>query len=256
MFSLRRSDRSHTIDVMTAVLFVLVTTFLASAVEAIEMVTIVLGVGATRGWRATIVGAVAGFGVLAVIVVVAGLALSRVPIGPLRLVVGALLLVFGLQWFRKGVIRVAAHGLAGFRLAPADEPLEWTGPGLDWTAFVLAFKAVVLEGLEVAFIVVSFGANTNQLGVAVIGGVAAVVVIGAIGLILQRVVTRIPRSLLQLVVGILLTTFGTFWSLEGLGVEWPAGDGAILGLLALYLVTAGTYISIERRRVLGFSPGA
>src|SRR6266852_2832559 len=209
---------------MTAVLFVLVTTFLASAVEAIEMVTIVLGVGATRGWRATIVGAVAGFGVLAVIVVVAGLALSRVPIGPLRLVVGALLLVFGLQWFRKGVIRVAAHGLAGFRLAPADEPLEWTGPGLDWTAFVLAF--------------------------------AAVVVIGAIGLILQRVVTRIPRSLLQLVVGILLTTFGTFWSLEGLGVEWPAGDGAILGLLALYLVTAGSYISIERRRVLGFSPGA
>src|SRR6266851_1637109 len=236
MFSLRRSDRSHTIDVMTAVLFVLVTTFLASAVEAIEMVTIVLGVGATRGWRATIVGAVAGFGVLAVI--------------------GALLLVFGLQWFRKGVIRVAAHGLAGFRLAPADEPLEWTGPGLDWTAFVLAFKAVVLEGLEVAFIVVSFGASTNQLGVAVIGGVAAVVVIGAIGLILQRVVTRIPRSLLQLVVGILLTTFGTFWSLEGLGVEWPAGDGAILGLLALYLVTAGTYITIERRRVLGFSPGA
>jgi len=241
---------------MTAVLFVLVTTFLASAVEAIEMVTIVLGVGATRGWRATIVGALAGFGVLAVIVVVAGLALSRVPIGPLRLIVGALLLVFGLQWFRKGVMRVAAHGLAGFRLAPTDEPLEWTGPGLDWTAFVLAFKAVVLEGLEVAFIVVSFGANTNQLGVAVIGGVAAVVVIGAIGLILQRVVTRIPRSLLQLVVGILLTTFGTFWSLEGLGIEWPAGDGAILGLLALYLVTAGTYITIERRRVLGFSPGA
>jgi len=241
---------------MTAVLFVLVTTFLASAVEAIEMVTIVLGVGATRGWRATIVGAAAGFGVLAVVVVVAGLALSRVPIGPLRLVVGALLLVFGLQWFRKGVMRVAAHGLAGIGLTTEDEPAEWTGPGCDWTAFVLSFKAVVLEGLEVAFIVVSFGANTNQLGVAVIGGVAAVVVIGGIGLVLQRVVTRIPRSLLQLVVGILLTTFGTFWSLEGLGVEWPAGDGAILGLLALYLVTAGTYISIERRRVLGFSPGA
>src|SRR5712691_6089954 len=174
MFSLRRSDRSHTIDVMTAVLFVLVTTFLASAVEAIEMVTIVLGVGATRGWRATIVGAVAGFGVLAVIVVVAGLALSRVPIGPLRLVVGALLLVFGLQWFRKGVIRVAAHGLAGIRLAPIDEPPEWSGQGFDWTAFVLAFKGVVLEGLEVAFIVVSFGANADQLPIAVVGGVGAV----------------------------------------------------------------------------------
>src|SRR5713226_2321821 len=255
MFSLRRSDRSHTIDAMTAVLFVLVTTFLASAVEAIEMVTIVLGVGVTRGWRATIVGAAAGFGVLAVIVVVAGLALSRVPIGPLRLVVGALLLVFGLQWFRKGVIRVAAHGLAGFRLAPADEPLEWTGEGFDWLAFVLSFKGVVLEGLEVAFIVVSFGANANQLGTAVIGGVGAVIIIGAIGLVLHGPVSRIPRSLLQLVVGILLTTFGTFWSLEGLGVEWPGSDGAILGLLALYLLSAATYITIERRRVLGFNPG-
>jgi uncharacterized membrane protein len=220
------------------------------------MVTIVLGVGATRGWRATLVGAAAGFGVLAVVIVVAGLALSRVPIGPLRLIVGALLLIFGLQWFRKGVMRVAAHGLAGIRLHPEDEPKEWTGAGFDWTAFVLAFKAVTLEGLEVAFIVVSFGANANQLGTAVVGGVAAVVVIGAVGIVLQRLVTRIPRSLLQLVVGILLTTFGSFWAVEGLGVEWPASDGAILGLLALYLVTAATYITIERRRALGFRPVA
>ena len=240
---------------MTGAAVVLVTTFLASAVEAIEMVTIVLGVGATRGWRSTLIGVTAGFAVLAVVVAALGLALSAVPIGPLRLIVGALLLVFGLQWFRKGVMRVAARGLAGIGMHPEDEPPEWSGTGFDPTAFVLAFKGVVLEGLEVAFIVVSFGANANQLGVAVIGGVGAVVVIGAIGIVLQRVVTRIPRSLLQLVVGILLTTFGTFWALEGLGVEWPAGDGAILGLLAIYLLTAGTYITIERRRALGFSPG-
>ena len=240
---------------MTGVLFVLITTFLASAVEAIEMVTIVLGVGATRGWRATLVGAVAGFAVLAVVVVVAGIALSQVPIGPLRLIVGALLLVFGLQWFRKGVMRVAARGLAGVGMHPEDEPPEWDGVGFDWTAFVLAFKAVVLEGLEVAFIVVSFGANAGQMGVAVVGGVSAVVIIGGIGVVLQRLVTRIPRSLLQLVVGILLTTFGTFWSLEGLGIEWPGGDASILGLLVLYVATAGTYITIERRRALGFSPG-
>jgi uncharacterized membrane protein len=240
---------------MTGVLFVLITTFLASSVEAIEMVTIVLGVGATRGWRATLVGTVAGFAVLAVIVVVAGIALSQVPIGPLRLIVGALLLVFGLQWFRKGVMRVAARGLAGIGMHPEDEPPEWDGVGFDWTAFVLAFKAVVLEGLEVAFIVVSFGANAGQMGVAVVGGVSAVVIIGGAGLLLQRLVTRIPRSLLQLVVGILLTTFGTFWSLEGLGVEWPGSDAAILGLLVLYVATAGTYITIERRRALGFSPG-
>jgi uncharacterized membrane protein len=240
---------------VTGPAIVLITTFLASAVEAIEMVTIVLGVGATRGWRSTLIGVAAGFAVLAVVVAALGLALSRVPIGPLRLIVGALLLVFGLQWFRKGVMRVAAHGLAGIRLHPEDEPPEWSGEGFDWLAFVLSFKGVVLEGLEVAFIVVSFGANANQLGSAVIGGVGAVVVIGAIGLVLHGPVSRIPRSLLQLVVGILLTTFGTFWSLEGLGVEWPGSDAAILGLLALYLLTAATYITVERRRVLGFNPG-
>lgn len=240
----------------TGPVVVLITAFLASAVEATEMVTIVLGVGATRGWRATLAGVGAGFAVLAVVVAVLGVALSAIPIAPLRLVVGALLLVFGLQWFRKGVMRVAAHGLAGFKLRPEDEPPEWTGVGFDWVAFVLAFKGVVLEGLEVAFIVVSFGANSNQFGAAVVGGVGAMVAIGVTGLLLQRIVRRIPRSLLQLVVGILLTTFGSFWALEGLGVEWPGGDGAILGLLAVYLLTAVTYITIERRRVLGFVPAA
>src|ERR1700736_282282 len=241
---------------MTGSAVVLITTFLASAVEAIEMVTIVLGVGATRGWRSTLIGVGAGFAVLAVVVAALGLALSAIPIGPLRLIVGALLLVFGLQWFRKGVRRVAAHGLAGIGMHPEDEPPEGGGGGFDGTAFVLSFKGVVLEGLEVAFIVVSFGANANQLPVAVVGGVGAVVIIGAVGVILQRLVTRIPRSFLQLVVGILLTTFGTFWALEGLGIDWPAQDGAIIGLLALYLLTAATYITIERRRVLGFNPGA
>ncbi|MEO8743916.1 MAG: hypothetical protein ABI334_05025 [Candidatus Dormiibacterota bacterium] len=237
---------------MTDPTVVFVTTFLASAVEAIEMVTIVLGVGATRGWRSTLVGVVAGFAVLAIVIAAFGLALKAVPIGPLRLIVGALLLVFGLQWFRKGVMRVAAHGLAGIRLNPEDEPPEWSGEGFDWTAFVLAFKGVTLEGLEVAFIVVSFGANANHLGIAVVGGTSAVVIIGVIGLMVQRLVVMIPRSLLQLVVGILLTTFGSFWALEGLGVKWPFGDGAILGLLALYLLTAVTYIGLERRRALGF----
>jgi uncharacterized membrane protein len=241
---------------MTGPAVVLITTFLASMVEAIEMVTIVLGVGATRGWRSTLIGVAAGAAVLAAVVVFLGLALSRVPIGPLRLVVGALLLVFGLQWFRKGVMRVAAHGLAGIGAHPEDEPPEWDGVGFDWTAFVLAFKGVVLEGLEVAFIVVTFGAIGNQLGVAVIGGVAAVALTAAVGVVLQRLVTRIPRSFLQLVVGILLTTFGTFWAVEGLGVDWPASDGAILGLPALYVVTGATYIAFERRRALGFKPAA
>jgi uncharacterized membrane protein len=241
---------------MTGLVPVLITTFLASAVEAIEMVTIVVGVGATRGWRSTLVGAASGFGVLAVVVVVLGAALSQVPIGPLRLVVGALLLVFGLQWFRKGVMRVAARGLAGIGGADPEDSAEWSGPGIDWTAFVLAFKGVVLEGLEVAFIVVTFGFGANQLGAAVIAGVGAVIIVGAIGFSFHQRVRRIPRSFLQLIVGILLTTFGSFWSLEGLGVQWPGSDGAILGLLTLYGLTAVTYIALERRQALGLRPAA
>jgi len=241
---------------MTGVWAVLITTFLASAVEAIEMVTIVVGVGATRGWRSTLVGAASGFGVLAVVVVVLGAALSRVPIGPLRLIVGALLLTFGLQWFRKGVMRVAARGLAGIGGQDPHEAAEWTGPGMDWTAWFLAFKGVVLEGLEIAFIVVTFGAGANQLGVAVIGGVGALIIVGGIGFALHQTVRQIPRSLLQLIVGILLTTFGTFWAIEGLGIDWPAGDAAIPVLLALYIVTALTYITLERNRALGLRPAA
>jgi Ca2+/H+ antiporter, TMEM165/GDT1 family len=242
--------------VSTGVVPVLITTFLASAVEAIEMVTIVVGVGATRGWRSTIIGAASGFGVLAVVVAVLGLALQGIPIGPLRLVIGALLLVFGLQWFRKGIVRVAARGFAGIGGTDPEESEVWTRPGMDWTAWFLAFKGVVLEGLEVAFIVVAFGAGANHLGTAVIGGVAALILVGAIGLALHQTVRRIPRSVLQLIVGTLLTTFGTFWSLEGLGVDWPGSDLAILGLLVLYALTAGVYITLERNRALGLRVAA
>ncbi len=237
-----------------SVVFVFLTTFGASAVEAIEMVTIVLGVGAVRGWRSTLVGTGAGLLVLAVSVVVLGVALSAIPIFGLRLVVGTLLLVFGLQWYRKGIRRVAARGLAGIG-EEHFEGAEHQGPGLDWTAFTLAFKGVVLEGLEIAIIVVSFGASARRLGTSILGGVAALVVIALAGVALKGVVTRIPRSLLQLVVGTLLTTFGSFWALEGLGVEWPAGDASLLALLALYAAAAALFVGIERRRLFGFAPG-
>jgi len=158
----------------------------------------------------------------------------------------------------KGIMRVAARGLSGIGGTDphGDEAEQWKGPGMDWTAWFLAFKGVVLEGLEVAIIVVSFGAGANQLGGAVIGGVGAIIVVGGIGLALHRSVRRIPRSLLQLIVGVLLTTFGTFWALEGLGVEWPGADAAILGLLVLYGATALFYITLERNRALGLRPAA
>jgi uncharacterized membrane protein len=231
---------------MTSFAVVLLTTFLASSVEAIEMVTIVVGVGVTRGWRSTLLGAATGLALLVVIVAALGAALTAIPIGPLRVLVGALLLLFGLQWFRKGITRVAAHGLAGYR---GHEPQEERGPstGTDWVAFVLAFNGVLLEGLEVALIVVSFGASAGQLGTAIFAGTAAIVVIGAIGIAINPLVARIPRSLLQLIVGTMLTSFGTFWALEGLGVSWPQSDVDIAALIAFYGLAALAFIGIERR---------
>jgi uncharacterized membrane protein len=235
--------------------YVLITTFLASAVEAIEMVTIVVGVGASRGWRSSLLGAGAGFGVLVVVSAVLGAAIVHIPIGGLRLVVGGLLLIFGLQWLTKGVRRVAARGFAGYRQAEIIHGLR-ERRGMDWTAFVLSFKGVLLDGLEVVFIVITFGAAANQFGYALIGGVAAVLIVGAVGFAVHPAVSRIPRSVLQLVVGLMLTTFGTFWSLEGLGVDWPAGDASILFLLAFYAVTALTFVTLERRRLFGLVPNA
>ena len=231
---------------MTGAGVVLLTTFLASSVEAIEMVIIVLGVGAARGWRSTLVGAAAGLVVLAAVVAVLGVALAAVPIGALRTLVGALLLLFGLQWYRKGIARVAARGLAGMSV-PEEPESDVPATGMDWTAFVLSFKGVLLEGLEIALIVVSFGLAAGQLGLSVAGAAAAVVIIGAIGFALKTPVTRIPRSLLQLIVGTLLTSFGTFWALEGLGVTWPQSDVDILALLVLYGLAATTFIGLERR---------
>ena len=231
---------------MTGAGVVLITTFLASVVEAIEMVIIVLGVGAARGWRSTLLGAAAGFALLTVIVAVAGVAIMAIPIGALRTVIGTLLLLFGLQWYRKGIARVAARGLAGSVEQHVEE--GHIVSGTDWTAFFLSFKGVLLEGLEIALIVVSFGATAGQLGTAIVGAVAAVVIIGVIGFALKTPVVRIPRSALQLIVGTLLTSFGTFWSLEGLGTTWPQSDLDIVALIVLYAAAAGGFIALERRQ--------
>src|SRR5437870_3446042 len=146
---------------------VFVTTFLAAAVEVIEMVIIVVGVGTVRGWRSTWLGAAAGLAVLAVLILALGTALTLVPIGALRLAVGSLLLVFGLQWFRKGITRVSASGFRGMgaRTATAEDIPE---SGVDWTAFALSFKGVLLEGLEITLIVVSFGATAQAFPTAIL----------------------------------------------------------------------------------------
>src|SRR5262245_703335 len=172
------------------------TTFLASAVEAIEMVAIVLGVGMIRGWRASLIGAGVGLVVLVVLSLGLGTALTEIPIDALRLIIGALLLAFGLGWLRKGVQRVAAKGFAGDEEMVEDDGGREQRFGLDWTGFVLSFKGVLLEGLEIAFIVVTFGTTANQLWVGAIGGAAAVVLVAALGLVFQGSLRKIPRSVL------------------------------------------------------------
>jgi uncharacterized membrane protein len=226
---------------------VLVSTFLAAAIEVIEMVAIVVAVGVARSWRAALAGAAGGLLVLTVLVAVLGTALRDVPLRPIRLVVGALLLVFGLQWFRKGVFRVARDGWAVGQGDEDVDPAE-VGPNqFDWTGFVLSFKGVSLEGLEVAVIVVAFGAAAHAIGSAVIGATAAVLVLGVVGATTYRLVARIPRRALQLFVGAMLTTFGTFWSGQGLLVRWPGDELSLVWLGAGY-VAVGLLLIHQARR--------
>jgi uncharacterized membrane protein len=226
---------------------VAVTTFLAAAIEVIEMVAIVVAVGSTRSWRAALIGAGGGLVVLAVLVAALGTALRQVPLQPIRIVVGALLLVFGLQWLRKGVLRIAAQGWA---IGQGEEHVDDTDvpPGrFDWTGFVLSFKGVSLEGLEVAVIVVAVGGAAGAIGSAIVGAAAAVVALAIVGAATYRFIARIPRRALQLFVGAMLSAFGTFWSGEGLGVTWPTSDLALAWLAVGYAAVAVLLLQLVRR---------
>src|SRR4051794_16965839 len=225
---------------------VTVTTFLAAGIEVIEMVAIVVAVGGTRSWRAALAGAGAGLLVLAALITALGTALRDVPLQPIRLVVGALLLVFGLQWLRKGVLRVAAQGWAVGQGEEHVDDLDVPPGRFDWTGFVLAFKGVSLEGLEVAVIVVAVGGAAGALGSAVIGAAAAVVVLAAVGVASYRLIARIPRRALQLFVGAFLSAFGTFWAAEGIGVSWPGSELSLIWLVALYAVSGVGLVHLVR----------
>lgn len=230
-------------------------TFLASAVEMVEALTIVLAVGVTRGWRSTLVGVAAATVSLAVIVALLGPALARIPIDALRLVVGTLLLLFGLQWLRKAILRASGYtplhdeGVAFLReLSAAQAAGAAVRVGLDWYAFTLSFKGVLLEGLEVAFIVVTFGSTHGSLVLAIYGAVAALLLVGIAGILLHRPLTAVPENTMKFTVGLLLTTFGTFWGAEGAGVNWPGGDGAILAILAFLAIVSLALVSWLRQQ--------
>ena len=227
--------------------------FLASLVEAVEAVTIVLAVATVRGWRSAGTGAVAGLGVLALLVLTGGPLLEQVPLRGLQLVIGILLLLFGMRWLRKAILRAA--GVIALRDEQAvfertSAQLRDQGHGtvrVNWLAALASFKGVLLEGLEVVFIVLAVGAGHQLLGAAIVGAVAACTLVVAIGLAVRRPLARVPENTLKFAVGIVLSAFGVFWTGEGLGVPWPGGDLAIPGIAALFLLVAVLVVRRFRR---------
>src|SRR5215468_3796829 len=231
---------------MTSMVMLVLAAFLASAVEAVEAFTLVLAVGVTRGWRSTLIGAGTATLTLAAVIAAFGPALSLMPIDALRVIVGTLLLIFGLQWLRKAILR--AGGYKALRDEDAYYLVERAAAraagltlraGMDWYAFTLAFKGVFLEGLEVAFIVLTFGTSQGSIPLAVLGAsIALVLVVGRV--VVDAPLRRVPENTMKFAVGVMLATFGIFWSVEGTGIEWPGADGALLGILVvLTLVSLG-----------------
>jgi uncharacterized membrane protein len=240
-----------------------VAAFLASTVEMVEALTIVLAVGVTRGWRSVMYGVAAATLALTVVVAALGPAIGQLPIDSLRLFVGGVLLIFGLQWLRKAILRASGfkdlHDEAAIYQREVEELRRAgttttaggagfaTKAGVDWYGFTIAFKGVFLEGLEVAFIVVTFGGTQHHVGLAAIGALAALVVVATVGAFVHAPLSRVPENLLKFVVGVMLTAFGIFWGAEGAGATWPGKDLSVLGVIAFVLAAALGMVALLRR---------
>ena len=228
--------------------------FFASLVEVVEAFTIVLAVGTVRGWRPALIGTGAGLALLALVVIVLGPALGYVPIQALQFVIGVLLLLFGMRWLRKAILRRAGLiPLHDENLAYQHETQQLgtdthrLAQGPDWLAGLTAFKAVVLEGLEVVFIVIAVGAGRDLIVPASLGALAACLIVLLAGLAIHKPLARVPENTLKFVVGVMLAAFGVFWTGEGLGIHWPGQDLAILAF-ALTFLSAGLVLSSVIRR--------
>lgn len=222
--------------------------FLGSAVESVEALTIVLAVGLTRGWRSPLYGTVGALAILVVLVVTLGqLIVQVVPEQTLKLVVGTLILLFGLRWLHKAVLRSAGVIALHDESKEFEETLGSLQGGTDWLGFTIAFKGVFLEGLEVAFIVFAVGISGRRLEIAALGGVLAMIVIAAAGAVIRKPLARVPENTLKYTVGILLSTLGTFWVGEGMGVAWPLDVVSVLVIGAFYLVLSQVAVALNRR---------
>ena len=240
----------------TSAVFLVSAAFLACAVEMVEALTIVLAVGVTRGWRSALIGVGAATVALIVVVAALGPALTVVPIDSLRIVIGALLLVFGLQWLRKAILR--ASGYKALRdeaavyqreLAEARQADRTVRAGMDWYAFTLSFKGVFLEGLEVAFIVLTFGSSQGSIPLAALGAALGLIVVLVVGVAIHAPLSRVPENAMKFAVGLMLTTFGIFWTVEGAGIDWPGDDLAIIAVLAFVAVVSfGMVVTLRGQR--------
>jgi uncharacterized membrane protein len=228
--------------------------FLSSVVEVVEAFTIVLAVATVRGWRPASLGALAGLLLLALIVIAFGPLLGLIPLHALQFAVGLLLLLFGMRWLRKAILRAAGViALHDESLAFARETAELRGRAqrrdarLDWLAGLASFKAVVLEGLEVVFIVIAVGAGRGLVVPASLGALAAAALVLGVGLLVHRPLARVPENTLKFAVGVMLSTFGIFWVGEGLGVPWPGEDLAIPAIALVFLASALIAVRAARR---------
>jgi uncharacterized membrane protein len=234
--------------------FLFLSAFLASGVEFVEALTIVLAAGLARGWRSSLTGLAAATLVLAVITAALGPALTKIPIDALRLVVGGLLLVFGLQWLRKAILRASGYkalhdenAIFAQEMADARGAEHVERAGVDWYGFTLAFKGVLLEGLEVVFIVLTFGSAQGSIPLAAAGAAAALVLVAGVGVAVRAPLARVPENAMKFAVGLMLTTFGVFWSVEGAGADWPGSDAAILGVLGWVGLSSFLLVRLLRR---------
>ena len=235
--------------------------FLASLVEAVEALTIVLAVATVRGWRPAGLGALAGLMLLALIVAAFGPLLDRVPLHLLQLAIGILLLLFGMRWLRKAILRSAGliplHDEAvafATETAALREQARNHEARLDWLAALASFKAVLLEGLEVVFIVIALSARRGQIVAASAGALAACLLVAGVGFAVHRPLARVPENTLKFAVGVMLSAFGIFWTGEGLGVSWPGADLAIVAFAALFLAVGRVAVNVARRRSLEALP--
>ena len=237
--------------------FLFASAFIACAVEMVEALTIVLASGITRGWRSSLAGLGAATVALAAIVGALGPALTLVPISALRLLVGALLLAFGLQWLRKAILRASGYkalhdedAIFARQTAEAQTAAHEERAGLDWYGFTLSFKGVLLEGLEVAFIVITFGSTGKNVGLAAAAAGAALVLVATVGVLVRAPLARVPENTMKFAVGVMLTTFGIFWATEGAGASWPGEDAALPVVLAFVVALSFAAVTLLRRRRL------